>query len=209
MKRFIQIFFVILTLMFMAGCSLKVKQRNHQAVAAAKTASDECTSPVSQSINFYLRSNDSNEKLDTVRVEAIGYGAPPKKYYPEYQRRLMAMRAAKIDAYRALAETINGLRIWGGTTLGDMSIKSDNYRVFLNSYVRGAKVEKVKERQDGNYEAYVSTIVDQSFLNYMLSNNLNHNSNCGSKINAAGINRGLSSVVYSDGAAPSSFYYSE
>ena len=209
MKRFIPLFIVILTLVFMVGCSLKVKQRNHQASVAAQPVSDECKSPASQSINFYLQSSDSTERVETARVEAIGYGAPPKKYYPEYQRRLMAMRAAKIDAYRSLAETINGLRIWGGATLGDMAIKNDNYRVFLNSYVRGAKVEKVKERQDGNYEAYVSTIVDQSFLNYILSDNLTHNSNCGSTTTTAGINRGLSSVVYSDGAAPSSFYYSE
>lgn len=106
----------------------------------------------------------ASQKIPAVRVGATGYGAPPAKYYPENQRRLMAMRASKIDAYRALAESINGLHIWGGTTIGDMVVQKDRYRVFLNSYVRGARVVSVIASEDGNYETVLDMMVDDSFI---------------------------------------------
>lgn len=213
MKKLILLQVVMLSVFFLAGCSLKAKGQRNTPVAVGGS-SNECMAAEPQHVRYHLKANEGDEKLETVRVSATGYGAPPKEYYPEYQRRLMAMRAAKIDAYRALAETINGLHIWGGTTLGDMAVQSDNYRVFLNSYVRGATVESVTERQDGNYETSVSTIVDQNFLSYMVSKNLLHSADCdaGSASKAqgqAGLNNSLSPVVYSDGAAPSNFYYSE
>jgi len=176
----------------------------------AKQNDEDCKRPPAQSVKYYLKTNDDDEKRDTIRINSTGYGAPPKKYYPEYQRSLMAMRASKIDAYRALAETINGLHIWGGTTLGDMAVQDDHYRVFLDSYVRGAKVESVTKRDDGNYETVVSTIVDQNFMTYVLSGHLSRHAGCNAQMSSAyGANNGLAPVVYSEGIAPSSFYYSE
>ena len=106
----------------------------------------------------------SHKRTDLVHVGATGYGAPPPKYYPENQRRLMAMRASKIDAYRALAETINGLHIWGGTTIGDMVVQKDRYRVFMDAYVRGARILNVTANDDGNYETVIELMVDENFL---------------------------------------------
>ncbi|NOX42258.1 MAG: hypothetical protein GXP19_00760 [Gammaproteobacteria bacterium] len=194
------------------ACSLKTRSHNTNAASAPQVVminGEECERPAAQSVRFYLGSDVSDQKHETTRVKSTGYGAPPKKYYPQYQRDLMAMRASKIDAYRALAETINGLHIWGGTTLGNMTVQDDHYRVFLNSYVRGANVESVKKRDDGNYETVVSTVIDQNFLSYALSNRLTQNAGCDTTVSAFGANNGLAPVVYSDGMAPSSFYYSE
>lgn len=201
---------LIFCIVYTTACSMKSRSQNRVAAAQPVMVVDEdCERPEAQSVKYFLMSADGTEKQDTIRVKSMGYGAPPKKYYPQYQRDLMAMRASKVDAYRSLAETINGLHIWGGTTLGDMAVQDDHYRVFLDSYVRGAMVESTKQRDDGNYETVVSTVVDRNFLNYVLSDHLTRNAECGSMVSAYGANNGLAPAVYSEGIAPSSFYYSE
>ncbi|MEW5756529.1 MAG: LPP20 family lipoprotein [Pseudomonadota bacterium] len=107
---------------------------------------------------------ENNKKVETITVTARGFGAPPKQYYPEGNRRLMAMRAAKLDAYRALAERIQGLRIWGGSTVGEMVLEQDRFKVLLDAFVIGANVLSVMPDKDGNYEAIVEAQVDQDFL---------------------------------------------
>ena len=49
------------------------------------------------------------------------------------QRRLLAIRAAKIDAYRVLAEQIHGVHLDGQTTVAEAILTSD----ILSSAVRG------------------------------------------------------------------------
>ena len=44
-------------------------------------------------------------------LSAEGFGFADAKRFPESQARLMAVRAAKIDAQRNLLETINGVRV--------------------------------------------------------------------------------------------------
>ncbi len=203
---------IVCVVLLASACSMRTKNNRTNTVVSAKTVvheNEKCERPATQSVRFYLGAENSDKKTKTTRIKSSGYGAPPKKYYPQYQRDLMAMRASKIDAYRALAETINGIHIWGGTTLGDMAIQGDHYRVFLNSYVRGAVVESVTKRDDGNYETVVSTVIDQNFLSYVLSNRLSQNAGCDTPASAFAANDGLAPIVYSDGLAPSSFYYSE
>lgn len=141
---------------------------------------------------------DPSKKMEQVHVGATGYGAPPPKYYPENQRRLMAMRASKIDAYRALAETINGLHIWGGTTVGDMVVQKDRYRVFMDAYVRGARILSVTANDDGNYETVVELMVDENFLAKVLTEPTTPP--CGSE---------GAHVSFAPPESPSTFYYSE
>lgn len=105
-----------------------------------------------------------DKKVAETRVNATGYGAPPKTYFPEPQRRLMAMRAATVDAYRNLAERVNGLRVWGGTTIGDMVVENDRFRVYLDAYVRGAEIISTNPLEDGTFETVVELTVNQDFL---------------------------------------------
>lgn len=124
---------------------------------------------VEQPGKIYLQSNDALSPVEQVRVTAVGYGAPPKKYYPENQRKLMAMRAAKLDAYRTLAERIQGLRVTGGSTVGELVLEQEGFQTMLDGFVLGAKVLSVQANEDGNYEAVVETVVDQDFLNRVMA----------------------------------------
>lgn len=135
----------------------------------AATPSTVVETPAADPVpRIFLKSDDSENPLEQVRVTAIGYGAPPKKFYPENQRKLMAMRAAKLDAYRALAERIQGLHIWGGSTVGEMVLEQEQFQTMLDGFVLGARLLSVVPAEDGNYEAVVEAVVDQAFLNRVL-----------------------------------------
>lgn len=74
-------------------------------------------------------------------LSAKGYGTVEKSdRYSRPQIKLMAMRASKMDAYRSLAEQLNGIQLHGQTSVGDMEVNHDNYQVNLNAYLRGARV---------------------------------------------------------------------
>jgi len=105
-----------------------------------------------------------NTELGSFRVGATGHGAPPKYYFPDGQRRLMTMRASEVDAYRALAEVVGGLHIWGGTTISDMVVERDRYRTFVDTYVRGARVISVESGEDDTYTTVVELNINDRFL---------------------------------------------
>jgi len=74
-------------------------------------------------------------------LSATGYGTVEKSdRYSRPQIKLMAMRASKMDAYRSLAEQLNGIQLHGQTTVGNMEVSHDNYQVNLNAFLRGARV---------------------------------------------------------------------
>jgi hypothetical protein len=143
-------------------------QAQHTMAEGSKTV--DCSTLADERRNIYFKSSgEPSEKLTTIKVGATGYGAPPKNYYPEGQRRLMTIRASKIDAYRALAEVVGGLHVWGGSAIGDMVIERDRYRVFVDSFVRGAHVISVEAMEDNTYKTIVEMEVDQRFLNHVMT----------------------------------------
>lgn len=76
-------------------------------------------------------------------LNATGYGTVEKSdKYSRSQIKLMAMRASKMDAYRSLAEQLNGIQLRGQTAVEDMEVNQDSYQVFLNAYLRGARVKR-------------------------------------------------------------------
>jgi hypothetical protein len=76
-------------------------------------------------------------------ISAIGYGTVEKSdRYSRSQIKLMAMRASKMDAYRSLAEQLTGIQMRGQTTVEDSEVAHDSYQIYLNAYLRGARVKR-------------------------------------------------------------------
>jgi len=71
-------------------------------------------------------------------LKADGFGFADAKRFPESQARLMAVRAAKIDAQRNLLETINGVRVTAGTTVKDMALESDIIGTRVKGMLQGS-----------------------------------------------------------------------
>ena len=68
------------------------------------------------------------------------------------QRRLMAIRASKLDAYRSLTEQVYGQQINASTTVEDMIIANDTMRAHVAGVVYGAKVVSINPIGDDSYE---------------------------------------------------------
>ncbi len=83
------------------------------------------------------------EFLPHKTISAIGYGTVEKSdRYSRSQIKLIAMRASKMDAYRSLAEQLNGIQLRGQTAVESMEVTHDSYQVYLNAYLRGARVKR-------------------------------------------------------------------
>lgn len=102
-----------------------------------------------------------------VTLHATGYGAVNTaacegqcdRVSPA-QRKLLAMRASRLDAYRAMAEQVYGLRIEGGSTVGSLALKDDSFKVYIDAFIRGARVTNTAQREDGTYETTVEMDFD-------------------------------------------------
>lgn len=73
------------------------------------------------------------------------------------QQRLLAQRAATADAYRQLAEAVNGVQVFSETTVKDFVTESDVIKLQVKAVLRGAKVlGKPRYLSDGTVEVDVS-----------------------------------------------------
>lgn len=117
------------------------------------------------------------------KLLATGYGnAGSFGQYTPGQAKLMAMRAAKVDAYRNLAEQVHGVRVTGSTAVSNFVAQSDTVRTYVDSFIRGARVVSVDAVADGNYEATVELELTSSFFDCFASAG-----RCGSYPTANGI----------------------
>lgn len=82
-------------------------------------------------------------------VTAIGLGYPPENV--GNRGNVLARRAAMVDAYRLLAETIQGVQIDSETTIESMVLQSDTVKARVDALVQGARVIDEGANEDGSY----------------------------------------------------------
>ena len=166
------------------GCTLMqpTNQNNHQNPSYTGVNDPNCGPNMNMQVGQYSI-NNGGKRSQSIKIRVTGYGAQPKSFYPDPQRRLMAMRAAKIDAYRSLAERITGIQIWGGTTIGDMVVEKDRFRVYLDTHLTGARVIAENQQEDGTFETIVELKVGQNFLQQTLPTKVSNN--CGGSMDKA------------------------
>lgn len=155
-----QLAVVALGVVFFSGCATNPCYEGEQAVFAGNADSAPTTQACGQP-----PSPIRSAVATPVRLTALGYGAPGS--FPQYtpgQQKLMAMRAAQVDAYRNLAEQVYGFRVWGNTVVSAFTTQNDNVRSSVDAFIRGARVVNMSTVADGNFEATVELEVSQSFL---------------------------------------------
>jgi len=72
------------------------------------------------------------------------------------QQRLLAIRAAKLDAYRGLAEQVYGQYLDGATTVADATLRSDRVRSRVEGLIHGAEVVNIAPVGNDTYEMTLS-----------------------------------------------------
>nr|WP_091705308.1 LPP20 family lipoprotein [Marinobacter persicus] len=100
----------------------------------------------------------------TVRVSGYGTYANVEEQRADTRKRLMARRASQLDAYRNLAERVYGTVVFGSSTVHDFVLRSDSFRTYVDSYVRGARTVSVTEHSDGVVETVMELKLEPHFI---------------------------------------------
>jgi outer membrane protein FlgP len=72
------------------------------------------------------------------------------------QQRLLAIRASKLDAYRALTEQVYGQQLDANTTVADMTVLNDTFRTRVEGVIYGAQLVSITPVGDDTYETTLS-----------------------------------------------------
>jgi hypothetical protein len=88
---------------------------------------------------------------DKAYIETKGYGIAPEGMENTARGKLLARRAAIVDAQRNLKEMINGINISAETTMHNASIENDTVTTKIEGFVKGAEIADENESIDGIY----------------------------------------------------------
>jgi outer membrane protein FlgP len=95
------------------------------------------------------------EKRET--LTATGYAViSVQNHRNPAQQRLLAIRASKLDAYRALTEQVYGQQLDATTTVADMTVQSDTFRARVEGVIYGAVLVSITPAGDDTYETTLS-----------------------------------------------------
>lgn len=104
-------------------------------------------------------------RQERIKITGVGYGAQSTyEGFTDGQKRLMAIRASKLDAYRSLAEQLYGIKIDSNTSVATMTAQSDSFRARVNAVVKGARIVSITPMSDNNYETVLEVFVDRRFF---------------------------------------------
>lgn len=101
---------------------------------------------------FYEQTLEQDERWGPVLLKATGSGIAPQTAVNPAQARLMALRAAKVDAMRNLLEQAQGVTIRADTRIQDFVTKSDVIKARVDAFIKGAWVSEERELADGTME---------------------------------------------------------
>ena len=99
---------------------------------------------------FSLPAAEAAPGWDGGNIRAAGLGIAPAGTYGA-QAEALARRAAITDAYRQLAEQINGVSVDATTTVENMIVTNNTVRTHVSALIKGAKIIEEKIQRDGSY----------------------------------------------------------
>jgi hypothetical protein len=88
-------------------------------------------------------------------MRAVGHGVAAADKAGTPQGKLLAARAAEVDAKRNLAEQVKGLSLWANTMVRDFITEHDDVRTVVDAVIANCSVEKTKFGGDGTAEVTV------------------------------------------------------
>ena len=82
------------------------------------------------------------------------------------EKRLMAIRAARMDALRDLAEQVHGIRLSASTSIRDAVVLDDSLSALVEGTIRGARTVRVTPKGTDSYE--VEMMLDRDTVAYIV-----------------------------------------
>ncbi len=168
MKRTSKSLLTLTGLGLLTGCGghmsgMSMEQLNTQT-AATEMAMVEASQ--TQSI-VTLKDVLDAETQDIPTLTAIGYAVTSSQPgRSEAQKRLMAIRSARMAAMRDLAEQIHGLQVDSNTTVIDLMVQNDTFRGVVSGTIRGARTVRINPTGSDTYEVVLE--IDREMIGYLL-----------------------------------------
>ena len=108
----------------------------------------------------------SAEQVPT--LTAVGYAVVSSQPgRSDSQKRLMAIRSARMAAMRDLAEQIHGLQVDSSTTVIDLMVQNDTFRGVVSGTIRGARTVRINPTGSDTYEIVLE--IDRDMISYLIS----------------------------------------
>jgi hypothetical protein len=122
---------------------------------SSATTASVAASAASTNVEIPMSSLPLVEKRDS--LTATGYAViSVQNHRIPAQQRLLAIRAAKLDAYRSLTEQVYGLRMDATATVADMVVQNDTFRSRVEGVIYGATLVSITPSGDDTYETTLS-----------------------------------------------------
>ena len=103
-------------------------------------------------------------------ILAMGYAViDVQKGQTHAQRRLMAIRASKLDAYRNLAEQVYGLFVESSSQMAELALASESVRARVQGLVYGSRLVSISPIGLDTYETKLAldrSVVDELIAQY-------------------------------------------
>ena len=107
------------------------------------------------------------EAAEVRPLKGLGFsqisGQPGKT---QNEKRLMAIRAARMDALRDLTEQVHGIRLSASTTIRDAVVQDDSLSATVLGTLRGARTVRVAPSGTDSYE--VEMVLDRDTVAYIV-----------------------------------------
>ena len=116
---------------------------------------------------LYEDENIGKSVSNVPTISAMGYAVVSSQPgRSANQKRLMAIRSARMAAMRDLAEQIHGLKVEGNTTVIDLMVQNDTFRGIVSGTIRGARTVRINPTGSDTYEVLLE--IDKDTLSYLL-----------------------------------------
>ena len=126
------------------AATLAVSACQTLGMTAADTASKPNASASAQLAAVQEVFDASAEQVPT--LTAVGYAVVSSQPgRSDSQKRLMAIRSARMAAMRDLAEQIHGLQVDSSTTVIDLMVQNDTFRGVVSGTIRGARTVRITQ----------------------------------------------------------------
>ena len=100
-------------------------------------------------------------------LTAVGYAVVSSQPgRSDSQKRLMAIRSARMAAMRDLAEQIHGLKVDSSTTVIDLMVQNDTFRGVVSGTIRGARTVRINPTGSDTYEIVLE--IDREMISYLI-----------------------------------------
>ena len=156
--------FLAILILLTQSCAPNLLQNMGLQKNSFNQNSDDFTAPTNQL-------NKTKELLDGASITfptltATGYAVVSTQPGQSIeQRRLMAIRAARMSAMRELAEQIHGLKVDSNTTVIDLMVQNDTFRGIVSGVIRGARTVRINPTGSDTYETVLE--IDQDMVAYL------------------------------------------